>query len=343
MKLLYFQGDHPNFGDDLNPLLWPRLAPQLFQDGDADSFLGIGTIIGMVGADADRLHVFSSGAGYRTADAGLIARCRFWCVRGPLTARMLGLDADVALTDGAILTPAVLPAPPPQRDIVVVPHWETILAGAGRNGWQTACQQAGMTLVSPVQPPALVVARIAAASLVLAESLHGAIVADSYGVPWIAFATSSNFSVFKWMDWTRSVGVPLRLHLLRPPDTALLRRVGRPTLGPWGACIEPDEAAAAADVRQRNRPLAELASQPASPIRQTLKQAVDETPALRALLGYSPARTAAALARLARAEPSLSDAAGRARLAARMTERLAALVRERQHMPVTQRGAQRGG
>jgi succinoglycan biosynthesis protein ExoV len=331
MKLLYFRGRHPNFGDDLNGLLWPKLAPGLFASADHADFLGIGTIIGMVGTDCDPLHVFSSGAGYLTVDQRMTARCRFWCVRGPLTADLLGLDADIALTDGAILTPAILPAPERRPDIVVVPHWETVLADKSLNKWETACALAGMTLVTPIQAPELAIPRIAGASLVLTESLHGAIIADTYGVPWIAFATSANFSVFKWMDWTRSVGVPLRIHPVRPPDTALLLRFGRPTIGEWGACVEPDDGAAMADFRGRNKTDGGHAPGAAARLRLTLKRRVDQSPHLQALLGYSAARTAAALISLAGTEPCLSDDRLRKRLAERMTERLDALIRD-QHV-----------
>ena len=52
-----------------------------------------------------RLHVFSTGAGYDAVETWRTER-RIWCVRGPMTARLLGTDAS--LTDGAILAPDVL-------------------------------------------------------------------------------------------------------------------------------------------------------------------------------------------------------------------------------------------
>ena len=64
MKLVYFRGKQPNFGDDLNAVLWPRLLPGLFDETGAEGFLGIGTLIGMATPGCLRLHVFSTGAGY---------------------------------------------------------------------------------------------------------------------------------------------------------------------------------------------------------------------------------------------------------------------------------------
>jgi len=64
-------------------------------------------------------------------------------------------------------------------------------------GWPAVAAETGFELIDPRANPRLVVERIARADLVLAEAMHGAIIADTYGVPWIAFATSKNFSSTK--------------------------------------------------------------------------------------------------------------------------------------------------
>ncbi len=324
MKLIYYKGAHPNFGDDLNALLWPRLEPSLFEADDSQGFLGIGTIIGMKAEGVSRLHVFSSGVGYSPLTGGPQDR-RLWCVRGPLSARQLGADDNVALTDGAILSPRVLPAPATAGPPVVVPHWETMLAG----GWENACAQAGFTLIDPMLPPQAVIPAIAAAPLVITESLHGAIIADTYGVPWVAFATTGNFSTFKWLDWTRSIQAPLRVHLVPPPDAAAILRFGRSPLGGWGTLAKPDEAVAMAEFEIRSRPAAAPAPPSAAErLKATAKAVVRDTPMLKSLLGYNATRTAEALGQLASEAPTLSDAAHRDRLADDMSERLRRLARE---------------
>ena len=51
------------------------------------------------------------------------------------------------------------------------------------------------------------VRRIAAADKVIAESMHAAIIADAFRVPWVPVALSREVSPFKWVDWTSSVNV----------------------------------------------------------------------------------------------------------------------------------------
>ncbi len=326
MQLIYFKGEKPNFGDDMNAVLWPRVAPQLFATRSSDGFLGIGTIIGMKTEAVDRLHIFSSGLGYNALDVDAAARLRISCVRGPLTAALLGEAPEAALTDGAVLSPAIWQTPSHRSGTVVVPHWETVLAG----GWSQACRQAGMSLVDPMRSPDEVIPEIAAATLVLTESLHGAIVADTYGVPWIAFATSGNFSVFKWMDWTKSVGVNLKVHVIRPPTAIGPLRFGRPSIAGWGGIHHPNEADALDEFKRRT---AEKASHAVvnAPLKTRLKRWVGRSSVLQQGLGYQPSRTAEALCRLSGAETTLSDQRVREDLRNQMFERLAQLVKAEAH------------
>lgn len=329
MQLIYFHGRVANFGDELNPVIWPRLAPDLFgpdagsQEGapGRTGFLGIGTIIGMPTPGCDFLHVFSSGMGYDRLEGWSVPR-RVWCVRGPLSARLLGLDADAALTDGAVLVPAVLglgrPAVP-AGGIGVMPHWESLLCG----GWEQASTLAGMRLCSPIGEPEAVIRRILDLDLLLTESLHGAILADAFGVPWVPFASSGNFSVFKWTDWTLSVGLSPVVAGVPPPDAAAVLRFGRPA-----PALRLDAEAAAADFHGRSGVGHHPATTGADP-RALLKRALLSLPgATRLVPGFGVERTAAALGRLATGEPQTSRAGLRDGLADRMQSRLQELRRE---------------
>jgi hypothetical protein len=320
MKLVYYRKTVPNFGDDLNLSLWPALAPRLFDENPASGFIGIGTIIGMPCDPALRqLTVFSSGAGYDRLDRWADRRVEFSCVRGPITARLLGLPADRALTDGAILTPLAPGFPGragPGRGIVVVPHWETLQ----HPGWDEVATQTGFEIVDPRGSPEAVVARIADAALVLTESLHGAILADTYGIPWIAFATSRNFGVTKWVDWTHSVGEQCEFTIVPPPDPGPVLAFGRRP-EPAGTKIRFGAEEAVSQFAARVEPSEKA-------VKFSPKAMIKKARWLRPFLGYSPARTAEALSRLATTPPVLSQAPRRELLMERMLERLQALARE---------------
>lgn len=316
MRLIYFRSGSPNFGDDLNGELWPKLAPALFDDNPSTAFVGIGTIIGMPVGEAQRLHVFSSGIGNDPPTRWASRQVTYWCVRGPISAQLLGLAPEAALTDGAILTPHVQGFPQAAEAgdrTLVIPHFETIKHG----GWPEVARLTGYDLVDPRDSPGSVIARIAKARLVLTESLHGAVLADTYGIPWMAFCTSKNFGSTKWVDWRMSLGECFRFWVVPPPDATHILTFGR-AAWPAGQEVVMDTDTA---LRQFD---ARLASQPAETIwrAQAKRIAKSSAPLRRLLLGHSPEKTAAALRRMVEAERHCGSLEARRRdLQGRMMER----------------------
>jgi succinoglycan biosynthesis protein ExoV len=203
----------PNFGDMLNKYIWPRYFRRHLEREDDLLMFGIGTLIGEKVAHPGRIVVCGSGCGYsETVDDDIRRRSRFFFVRGPLSARALGLGGDAAITDPAILTPDFFPAASHTGRVAFVPHWET-----SRNPlWRRACGLAGIQYIDPLADIAEVMKGLSGAKLVLAEAMHGAIVADSYRVPWVPVSTSARFNQFKWRDWAGSLGLAPAFHPLDP-------------------------------------------------------------------------------------------------------------------------------
>jgi succinoglycan biosynthesis protein ExoV len=313
MQLIYYKKGRPNFGDDLNALIWPALQPELFAEDDGRGFVGIGTIIGMKCGDIPELNVFSSGFGYDLLSNWEGKQVHYHCVRGPVSAKALGLPETAALTDGAVLTPLVEGFPRAAANTaktIVIPHFETL----DFPGWEEAVAMAGYELVDPRGDPVSVIEKIAAAGFVLTESLHGAILADTYGVPWAAFAASGNFSVAKWVDWTRSLGRDFTVTMLPPPDAGGILKFGR-HVAPIGQTVTFgfDDA-----LRQYGRQTAP----PARGVIAELKNALKRSPLIRPLLGCNPARTAEALQRLATVEAQVTERSVIQNLQEQMLERL---------------------
>lgn len=237
MRLFYYRVTS-NFGDHMNAWLWPRLIPaQLAAESD-DTLVGIGSLIKAdLGKVPGRKLIFGTGSGYGALPLpSEIADWRVYCVRGPLTARLLGLSPDRAIVDGAWLIDQ-LPdfRYEPQRaraGTVFVPHWTTDLYA----NWRQPCADAGIRYVSPFQEGKVVLDAIAGARLAIVESLHGAILADYYRVPWIPVATDDRVLNFKWLDFCMSVGLPFRP--IRLPVTDAVERLFVRKPKPWAGGIE---------------------------------------------------------------------------------------------------------
>lgn len=217
MRLVYFDISAGNFGDDLNPFLWPKLLPGAFT-GTAtipmysptvegppgeDLFVGIGTLIMARAPSSGTRIVFGSGTGYGKSEK-LGGNWQFHCVRGPLTAEALGLDPKLAITDPAILV-RLLPRPTGEKAhrLSFMPHWFMAETGA----WQQICHALGIHFIDPRWPPARVLRNIAATETLITEALHGAVVADALRVPWMAVSSGDAVLPFKWNDWCRSIEV----------------------------------------------------------------------------------------------------------------------------------------
>lgn len=200
MKLHYF-ADAPNFGDALNPWLWPQLlGPRLDEDASR-LFLGIGTILKAAMPSAQEYHVLGSGTGYGNLPVP-DARWRVYAVRGPLTAAALGLPPELAATDGAALLRTVpLPDPLPGPAIGFMPHFR----GLRQIPWRRLCDQLDLRYLAPLASVPDTLAAIRGCTCVIAEAMHGAIVADACRVPWVPVVTGNHVLAFKWRDWMESL------------------------------------------------------------------------------------------------------------------------------------------
>ncbi len=215
MKLTYFQGKVPNFGDELNPYIWNRILPSQFLDeNEKEIFLGIGSIIWNNLPKTSIKHVIGSGfGGYTNAPDMHDGSWNVVFVRGPRTAALLGLDPSKAICDGAILLRTMeFPRSAKTDRVAFIPHFHSIPRGF----WQEACKHAGIDFIDPRDPVDVVLSQMTAAKMVITEAMHGAIVADAIRVPWVAVQPIHSENRMKWFDWADSLDLPLRQHNLWP-------------------------------------------------------------------------------------------------------------------------------
>ena len=215
MKLIYFRGHVPNFGDELNLYLWDRLLPPGFLDeNEEELFLGVGSILWDSLPRTARKYVMGSGyAGYTALPDVHDGSWDIVFVRGPETARMLGLPPQKAICDSAILLRALeLPAAAAPCDVAFMPHYESLDRGL----WEEACRVAGIPLIDPRGDVEVIISRIRGARMIITEAMHGAIVADALRTPWVAVKPINPGHHQKWRDWSGALAMEVRFRDLRP-------------------------------------------------------------------------------------------------------------------------------
>ena len=208
MKLEYHEGK--NFGDAINPLVFHNFLPDFFDADPSKIFIGIGSILGLKKPEVgQKAVVFSSGyaAGaestYGTKPV-LNDAYKIYCVRGPLTAEHLGISQDFAITDGAILLGAmkwkeVLK----KRTFSFIPH----VGSLDFFDWEAFCAEVDIHFIDPRNEPERVIEEIRSSEKIITEAMHGAIIADTFRIPWTAVKAYSTINEFKWRDWCLSMNL----------------------------------------------------------------------------------------------------------------------------------------
>ena len=215
MKLVFFRGTVPNFGDELNLHVWPALLPKEFLDEDeSELFVGIGSIIGDHLPAKARKFVMGSGyAGYMGLPDVHDGSWDIRFVRGPNTAKTLNIDPGLSICDSAVLLRAMeLPKPDQSVGVAFMPHYESL----ERGNWAEACRQAGITLIDATDPVEKVLSQIQGARLLITEAMHGAIVADALRTPWVGARPIYGGHHKKWLDWAGALDIDVRLNALKP-------------------------------------------------------------------------------------------------------------------------------
>lgn len=206
MKMFYYRGEQPNFGDELNHWLWPKLLPDFFDEDISTLFVGIGSTIGDVARYPGKKLVFGAGFVPQYHPKPIINEdWKIYFVRGPRTAARLALDPSLAITDAGALIRTVMKAPAQAgTQVSFMPHWQSL-----PGQWSAVCEQAGITLIDPRAPVDTVLQQIGDSKLVIAEAMHGAIIADALRVPWLPVLPLNPAHREKWLDWAESLAITL--------------------------------------------------------------------------------------------------------------------------------------
>lgn len=214
MKLCYYHNDEKNFGDDLNAWLFPKVLPGIIDEfcAHGDEYIeennreeaiayGIGTVLDHRIPPAPIKYILGSGVGYYNKPS-VDERYRFYFVRGPKSAEALGLASNMGLNDPAILLKNLLQRPKPQHQYSLIMHCDTAKSGY----WKSIAERCGFHYIDPrADDPLDVINALIASEQVITESLHGAIIADTFGIPWLPITSMPHINSFKWDDWCSAI------------------------------------------------------------------------------------------------------------------------------------------
>ena len=142
-------------------------------------------------------------------------------VRGPRTARRLGLPESYGLGDPAMLLPKAgrpQQARPGERSASCRISKASVAAPGTKRR-----RLPGSSLIDPRGDPAAIIAAIGSCRVLLSEAMHGAIVADTLRVPWIALRPLVPVHHAKWHDW--AAALDLRIEFQRLAASSLTERL----------------------------------------------------------------------------------------------------------------------
>lgn len=201
----YWWTGRANFGDALAPLLLARFArvnPEWSDLATADL-----VTVGSVLEGARNKVVLGSGKLFEETVPD--ATNRYLAVRGPLTASRIPHPV-IPLGDPGLLAPELVVVDRRTHQLGVLPHWsDTTLATDAR------FTKYGPLVIDPGGDPLDVVRAIGSCHKLVSSSLHGLIVADSFGIPRrlerAPRLLNHEGGMFKFDDYNRSVGVETKI------------------------------------------------------------------------------------------------------------------------------------
>lgn len=209
-----------NWGDDLNKVFFEYVTNQKFIFVPYNRFLSnnkdihyslIGSIIGFYNLDSTIIY----GSGIIRPSVNIVGKpLNIISVRGPKTRSVLlnkGIECPERYGDPALLLPVFYkPTIKKLNQICIIPHMGTDLYKV--NKWVDKNRQyfEGVSIIDmhSYSDWREVINQISKSTYVISESLHGLIVAETYGIPsvWVEFVEHKEHWSFKFEDFYCSIG-----------------------------------------------------------------------------------------------------------------------------------------
>jgi pyruvyltransferase len=201
---MYWFDKVPNLGDAISPLIVSRLSgltPVWADKTERCKLLAVGSILNYA-----RRGDVVWGSGFIKEDARLRStKIIVTAVRGPLTRKRLiegGVECPEIYGDPAILLPLLCPPKPAEKrySLGIIPHYaEKELVKTG---------DPSIKVIDIQGPLETFLEDLLSCRRIVSSSLHGIIIAESYGIPadWLILSDKVRGSGFKFSDYFLSTG-----------------------------------------------------------------------------------------------------------------------------------------
>lgn len=192
-----------NFGDELSAFIVSKVldtAVRQVPKNEIGKLLGIGSILHQA---KDNDVIWGSGINGKYLNKKIKAKnLTILSVRGPLTQKYLiecGYDVPAIYGDPAILAPLYYQAKEfnEKSEFSYVPHFSEL---------GDIDEHLMKHVINPTLPYKQVIDKICNSKLVLSSSLHGLILAETYGIPAVLIRSNPNEPIFKYEDYFRGTG-----------------------------------------------------------------------------------------------------------------------------------------
>lgn len=197
-----------NFGDLLTPLLlahFGEVEVAWSPVNDAD-LVCVGSVLEFL---PQQWPGIVAGAGKLRENSPVkLPRATVLAVRGPLTARSLGLTGDHVLGDPGLLADELVSVDK-EYELGIVPHWSDL-----ELEHRPEFAKFKPRIIRPSGDTVEVLREIGRCRKIVSSSLHGIIVADAFGIPRRTEMTKifdREGGTFKFRDYNLSVGVPFTI------------------------------------------------------------------------------------------------------------------------------------
>lgn len=184
-----------NFGDELGAIVLRKLGYKVRRVAFAKAeFLLTGTMLDPAEAKNPNATVIGTGSGHTHQS---VHNFNVIAVRGKLSADNLGVT--VPLGDLGLLASRIWPKQPTKHNIGVVRHY------VDKDDYPYAD-----IVIDATEDAETVIKKISSCRLIFSSSLHGLIIADSYGIPNMRIARDDVISGnWKWLDYKTAFVKPL--------------------------------------------------------------------------------------------------------------------------------------